>query len=76
MSDKSVMGLIEEIYRNYNLSIGECVEDMHINGRITVDDLRKDRSLKKLDWMSVEQQTSSTEIREIAQKKIYNMSGL
>ncbi|MBU3968604.1 hypothetical protein KJ991_00070 [Patescibacteria group bacterium] len=70
MSDnKTIMELIDEIYRNYTFSIGECIEDLLSNGRIIPEDLKKDRSLKKIDWLSVEHHTSSAEVKKIAQHK-------
>ena len=68
--DKTVMELIDEIYRNYDFTVGECVSDMLTNGRITIDDLKKDHSLKKLDWLSVEQCATSREVEEIAEQKV------
>lgn len=68
--NKSIMELADTIYRNYAYTIGECVEDMLSTGRITTDDLKKDRSLKKLDWGSVASHTSSEEVKNIAETKI------
>ncbi|TSD03361.1 MAG: hypothetical protein Athens071416_42 [Parcubacteria group bacterium Athens0714_16] len=68
--DKTVIQLVDELYRNFNYTVGQCITDMLSNSKITLDDLKKDRSLKKLDWMSVEQQTDSWEVKEIAKMKI------
>lgn len=70
IDNKSVMELMDTIYRNYTLTVGEMIEDMLSNGRITTDDLENDKSLKRLDWMSVEKHASSEEVKEIARKKI------
>jgi len=68
--DKTIMQLVEKIYRNYAYTVGECVEDMLSNGRITTEDLKKDHSLKKFDWMSIEQQATSVEVKKLAEEKI------
>jgi len=70
MSSKSIMELIEGIYRNYNFTIWQCVEDMISTGKIMMDDLKKDRSLKRLDWMSIEQHATLPEVRNLAKQKV------
>ena len=68
--DKTIMQLITELYRNNAYTVGECVEDMLSTDKITLEDLKKDRSLKKLDWHSVKSHVSSLEVQEIALQKI------
>ena len=70
-ANETVMEIIEKIYRNYSYTVGECIEDMLSNGKITTEDLKKDTSLKMLDWKSILNHTTDMEVKKIAEEKIF-----